>query len=587
MSRLLPLLLLLPACALCQPTPPPPGPCTGDATCPRGEACIVGSCQSLTQILKNLSAVVWPSTPGLAPQEYYQSVDGTQPSITLDLAAPQLWSGTFPLPPSCEPPGNPLEALPVSFQFAGHPLIPLLDWNFEFTTDVAGRFDFVLPADERFDVTIAPAVACAAPYTGGTDLSLSGPASVPPLPGSPPGTPADVLTVSGAITGPDGTPLAATVAIDGAQGRWTGLPLSATATTSPALAGGFVLPVQLAPVLAPPDGDGGACAPPPLESCDGGVCPPVTSCARFTLEVGPSPESPALPTFDIPVVARIEPAPDGGPVPGGPTVSLWGVDGQGLRLPIGPADLVPVAGVVLQPNQQPLPQAQLSIACRGPDGGTGCPGGYAFSATAISQDGTFSLLAPPGPGYVVTATPPPGLGLAPVSAPVAVGDGGVSDLTLPVPSGFSLTGTVLDPTGENPVGAGEVDAVSLADGALVGSTSIQPDGTFGLTLPPGDYLVVLQPADATGLPGRSEPVRVQGDVSLGHLLLIAGRRLPGGVFAEALDGGVPAPVPGANVTFYSVQSSPTFGTVALPVASGVTDAQGHFSVAAWAPPSTD
>ncbi|MHB8419962.1 MAG: hypothetical protein ACYDCL_17950 [Myxococcales bacterium] len=583
----LPALLGLAACQLCKPTPPPPGPCTSDAACATGTACIAGSCQSLSQVLQNLSAVVWPTTPGLAPQEY-QSLDGTQASLTLDLTAPQSWSGVFPLPPSCQPQGDPFEALPVTFRFTGHPFIPTLDWTFQFETDSAGRFDFALPANERFDVLIAPAVPCAAPYAGATDLSVSGLAPPPALPGSPPESPADVLTVTGAISAPDGAPLSARVTLLGAQGRYAGLPLSATATTrtTSSRPGGFTLPIPLAQVLAPPGTDGGSCAPPPIDpGCDGGACAPLQSCALFTLEVGPSPEEPSLPTVDIPVVTRIDPPPpDDGGVAGGPTASLWGVDGDGVRLPVGPNQLVSVSGaVVLESGGQPLASAEVTLACQGPDGGDACEAGFRFSATVLAsgseQDpGSFILSAPPHRSYLLTATPPPGLGLAPVTVPVAVGDGGVSGLSLPVPAGFQLTGTVFDPTGANPVG-GEVQALELATGLLIGNGPVQSDGTFRLVLPPADYLLVLHPDPTTGLPDRSEPLTLQGDRDLGPITLFSGGRLQGGVFGEPLDGG-PFPVAGASLTFYFVSLTPAFGTVALPIASGVTDAQGHFSVAA-------
>jgi len=577
-------LLALASCQLCKPTPPPPGPCTGDSSCPAGQACVAGSCQSLSQLLQNLSAVVQPTTPGLAPEEY-QGLDGTQLSLTLDLAAPQTWQGVFPLPASCQPAGNPLEALPVTFEFTGHPFIPLLDWTFEFKTDPAGRFDFALPANEAFDDLISTAVPCAAPYAG-TDVTVSGAALLPPLPGSPPGSPADVLTVTGAITSPAGIPLAATVTVQGAQGVYRGKPLSASYATSLASLqpGGFALPVPLAYVLAPPGGDGGSCAPPPVdERCDGGACPPSNGCALFTLEVGPAADDPSLPTFDIPVLARIDPPPDGGPVPGGPTVSLWGVDGEGLRLPLGPAQLVPVKGVVLQQGGTPLASAEVAVACQGADGGNACAGGYSFRETTLAsgseQDtGAFALSVPPGGSYVVTATPPPGLGLAPVTAPVSVADAGVFSLSLTLPRGFQVGGTVLDPTGENPIAGGEVEAITLASGALAGSVQVQSDGTFALVLPPGRYLLEIAPPDSTGLPGRTELVDLEGDVSLGDIALFPAGRLQGGVFAE-LDGGA-FPVSGANLTFYFVTLTQDFGTVALPVASGVTDAQGHFSVAA-------
>jgi hypothetical protein len=564
------------ACNLCQPTPSPPGPCTGDSSCPAGDACLAGSCQSLTQVLQNLTAVLTPPTGDLAPQQY-QPIDGTQSSLTLTLAAPQLWDFNLPIPPSC----TPEEALPFTLRFTGKPIVPLLDWTFTFTTDVNGNVLGALPSGGTFDEWIAPATPCVAPIAL-TDNSLPG---LAPLPSFADAT--ATLTVVGAISATEAAETfgGASVTIKNVPlSSSPSMPLSGTVTTIGGLPGtlGFVLPVLQTEVT-------GSCAPLPVDTnCDGGSCLAADNCAQIILEVGPSAAQPLLPTIDLPITARYATAPssDGG-APAGPILSLMGEDGLGVQLPISPAQLVSISGTVVQPGGQPLQFAEITLDCSQPDGGDLCAQGYSYRLTTLSGEnglgvGQFSIPAPPNGTYTITATPPPGLGLAPVSETVTVpqnaSDAGVTAPTLQVPAGYQLSGTILDPTSTTVVTVGQVEATSLETGVLVGATQIQSQsGTFLLTLPPGQYMIVVHPDDSTGLPDRSEPVSLVGDLDLA-ISLYPGARLGGGVFAQPLDGG-PFPVAQTTLQFYFITETQAFGTVALPIASGITDAQGHFSVA--------
>jgi hypothetical protein len=307
----------------------------------------------------------------------------------------------------------------------------------------------------------------------------------------------------------------------------------------------------------------------------------------MVLEIGPSAANSELPlpTIDLPIAGRYTTAPtvDGG-VAAGPTLSLMGENQLGVQLPIGPTQLVSISGTVLAPSSQgvqPLQSAEVAVTCAQTDGGTYCPQGYSYRLVTVtgvngSGPGGFELQVPPNASYNVTATPPPGLGLAPVSVPlVSVPDGGI---TLVVPTGFVLSGTVFDPTGSVAISSGQVQVTSLTTGALVGTTDLQSNGSFQLILPPGPYVVLVQPAASTGLPNLSQAVSLVGDVELGNLSLYRASRLGGGVFAVPLDGGA-YPVAQASLQFYFVIERQAFGTVALPIASGITDQEGHFSVA--------
>jgi hypothetical protein len=577
MSRRAPelVLTLLAACNFCKPTPTPPGPCTSDSSCQPGYACLVGSCQSLTQVLQNLTAVVTPPPGNLAPQQY-QPIDGTQSSLTLTLAPPQLLDLTMPIPPTC----TAAEALPFTLRFTGHSIVPLLNWTFTFTTDSAGNVHGALPAEGAFNEWIAPATPCVAPISS-TDNGGPGPAAVPAFE-----PPESTLTVVGAVSvaGSQETFGGASVTIKAALGSVPGMPLSGTVTTLAGNPGqvGFALPVPLTPVEALQGSD---CAPPPVDtSCDGGSCPAVENCALIILEVGPSATQPLLPTIDLPIAGRYTTPPDGG-LPAGPILSLMGEDGLGVQLPIGPAQLVDVSGTVIQPDGDQLQSAEVSIACAQPDGGDQCVQGYSYRLTTLTGEngagpGAFELPVPPNGSYTVTATPPPGLGLAPAIAPVTVdgSDAGLSGLTLQLQGGDQLSGTIVDPTATSVITAGQVQALSLATGALVGTTPIQSDGTFQLILPPAQYMLIVQPSASTGLPERSEPVSLFGDVDLKAFALFPGARLGGGVFAQPTDGGS-FPVAQASLQLYFTTDTEEFGTVALPIASGITDQEGHFSVA--------
>ncbi len=568
-ARRLPLLALaVSACRPCQPPPPPPASCKSDSDCPPGDACLAGSCNPLTEVLANLAAAVAPSSPDLAPQEF-RGVNAIAPSTpTLRLTPPQLLTGAFQLPPACLA----SEALPITLLFTGHPFIPLLDWTFQFTTDEAGVVHGALPANEQFAVWITTASPCAAPIFG-TDDAIPGPVPAGarwPFPGA-----GDVLTVAGTVTAPGAAePLAgASITIKGAQGIFAGTTLSATTTTRAGPVG-FVLPVPLAQVLAQPDADGGLCAPPPLGSCAGESCPPLPPCARLTLEVGPSPSVPELPVIDVPIAGRLDLPPDGG-VAAGPLLSLTGADGLGVRLPIGPSQTALVSGRILDPGGAALAYAAVSA-----DGLVILPGGACGSGcryridSSSSETGSFALPVPPGGDYTLTATPPPGDGFAPASIAVpnvpATGAGG---LDVRVRPGVRLSGQVLDPEGGAPVGGGEAQLLGLSTGALVALAAVAADGTFSATVPPGRYLVTVHPPDSTGLPDRAQPIDLTADTSL-SLTFFPGARLQGAVVAESTG----MPVPLASIRLFYIDTTQEFGTFALPIASGVTDPQGQFSV---------
>ncbi|MHB1843999.1 MAG: hypothetical protein ACYCWW_04070 [Deltaproteobacteria bacterium] len=561
--RLLSIGLLL--STACPPPAPKPG-CQRDTDCPVGEACLEGSCRSLTQVLQNLSVVITPSDATLAPEEI-RAVDATQPIVNLFLAAPQLLTGSFVLPASC----TAAELLPVRLRFTGHPFLPIHDWTFAFESDGDGRLTAALPAGETFDEWAAPASPCAAPIAA-TDQALPGIVDVGSAFLFPTG--GDVLTVLGNVTVPGGSqPLSgASVTVKSAA---TGEPLSATVTTAPGAAVGFTLPVPLAQVLAQPGRDGGSCAPPDPGSCDGGTCELFAPCAALTLEVGPSAEQPALATIDLPIVARMDVPSDGG----GPTLSLFGSDGLGVRLPLGPGGLS-VAGQAIDPSGAPLPGAEVTLDGQ-PSGNPGCEKGCAFHLAGISDGaGDFELSAPAG-SYALGIIPPPGQGFAPSSQPIVV-PVSTSLLQISAAPGIAFSGRAIDPSSGAPLASGEVELTDLSDGALIAAADLGTSrpGGFDLQVPPGKYILEIHPSDASGLPERSLAIGATANLSLGDIPLFGGARLEGAVLAEPLDGGAPSPARFASLRFYFLEETQALGrTVALPIAAGLTDAQGHFSVA--------
>jgi hypothetical protein len=189
--------------------------CLTSADCPTDWLCLFSQCTSPATLFAGLSAVVWPSDPALAPQQYQPfelNPTGTpQATIAIVLHQPQSLTGSFLLPACC---GS--ASLPVRMAFSGTSVIPGADWSFFYTTDAKNQASGVLPAFETFQQTITPSVSCTPPYLG-THRALPGPFDVGQLIQFP--VPQDSLRIVGSLVTEAGTvPLGALVSVLSASG---------------------------------------------------------------------------------------------------------------------------------------------------------------------------------------------------------------------------------------------------------------------------------------------------------------------------------------------------------------------------------
>jgi hypothetical protein len=560
------LIALLLACA---PGTPPSGHCASSSDCPSGDVCLFQNCTSASTINANLSAVVWPTDPSLAPQQYlpFELNPSGVPltSVAIVLHQPQHLLGQFVLPPSCEADVDAGTAFPVEMQFVGTSIIPGQPWNFLYKSDAMGMVDAVLPVFESFQRTISPAISCAPPVLGTQRVLQSGPYDVGKLitfPGA-----SESLRVIGALTSsgggsgyPDaGGPSGALVTIlpaDPTSGQ--ALSISVPATGPEAT---FDLQIPYAQA-----------APTPL--------------AMLTLSVQPwTGGLRNYPTILMPFTGLIVDA-------GEPTLHLVGVDGGPLVLQL-PYDggTVIIAGYTQSPADggTPLPDTAVEVSSLSLANCVLDAGSCTYQQTTVSNDqAVWSLDAPPGT-YSISVIPqyPASNQLIPTTTERACLTTECSNTSVAwqANQGIEVSGWVVRHNQEPFDDEGQAAIYSLPGMSLLSFTRLAPDGGFTLYGPAGRQMLIITPDEVTGYPSTYETVDVISASDQSHeIILPAPGLLTGTVSVEPLDGGTLLPVSNASVLFYYVTSDPDGGEIAIPYTNGVTDALGNFSVVAMPVP---
>jgi hypothetical protein len=593
----------------CPPATTSPA-CSSQKSCPTGQACVDGSCLSLSQLSRSFAALVIPSDADLVPQEYL-GIDPSRGAADFTLDLPASLDATLPIPATC----SPGEALPLQVLVTRHPILPVSPATFSSKSSLAGIFSCALPPNERIDLALTTALPCAGSGVQRDQILLGGPIDPSTLTFLPPDqslTIIGTLSAVGVAGGAVGALAGASVTALAAAGPRVGKAISPTVLTQPSAAEcgpssgpcstvGFVLPVQLADVMF----DGGGCVPstdPASCRLDGGC--PFSPCATLVLEVGPSAADGGrtLATMDFVVRHQITPVDPSGNagLSAGPTLSLMGDDGLGIHLPIGPGSTF-VHGIVVGNNDMGVIGALTELrstnsleGCVGqplvatdPTGATLC----SYTARALtdqSGSGQFTMEAPPGT-YTLTVFPPasqPDLaprstaGFPPIIVPA---DGGPASQQpfVTLPPATAVSGRAVDPTGR-PLSAGVVRVLPLNSEQLIGTTSIDSHGNFSLPVAPttdSPDVILLDPPLGLGLAVSSQIVSVpkKKPLYLGDQPVSVGVPLSGAVFAQTLDGSR-RPVASASVRFYLLYANGAQLAVAIPVATGVTDAVGRYSV---------
>jgi hypothetical protein len=593
---LIPLLAVLSACT---PTTAPSGPCSTSADCPTGWVCLFQQCTSPATINANLSAVVWPADPALAPQQFqpFELNPTGEPlsSVAIVLHQPQHLLGKFVLPPSCDAAVIDGTAFPVRMDFVGTSIIPGQSWSFSYQSDRSGLVDGVLPVFESFQKTISPAVSCAPPVLGTQRVLQSGPYDVGQNIAFP--SASESLRVIGILTNSDGGsgypangPSGALVQIlpaNPSAGQALSIAVPATGPDST-----FDLQIPYAQA-----------GPAPL--------------ATLTLSVQPwSGGQRNYPSILMPFEGLIADA-------GEPTLRVVTLDGGPLVLALPYDDSVlPVvlAGMTQSPVDGgaplPLPGAtvqisSLSLRNCAPDAGA-CV--YQQMAASNVNTAAYSFSqAPPGV-YAVTVIPQypsssqwfPATLVRDCSVPGACGQcppppGECSGfLDVQAEQGLEVSGWVVRSNKEPFNDQGQASIYSLPDMSLLASARLAPDGGFTLYAPPGREMLFITPDEVTGYPSTymtedvraadptlstcADPTSISASENCGiEIELPPPGLITGTVSVEAPDGGASLPVPEAAVLFYYVISDhddPDGGEIAIPVTNGVTDALGNFSVLA-------
>jgi hypothetical protein len=561
------------ALVACTPVTPPAGKCTTSADCPTDWLCLFSQCASPETLFAGLSAVVWPSDPALAPQQYQPfelNPSGTpQSSIAIVLHQPQRLTGSFVLPACC-----PSSALPVRMSFVGRSVIPGMDWSFFFGTDSQNQNQAsgVLPSFESFQQTITPSEPCSPPLLG-THRTFPGVFDVGQFVQFP--APQDSLRVIGSlVTDAGSVPTGALVSLLSSAGE----PLSITV---PLDAGTFDLRVPLSQAV---------------QACDGG-------CASLVLSLAPEntylPGSTLLsPTIDVPVTATVV-TPDGGPDAGICAEIPTAVVGLPLVLPY---------------DDNPMYVSTLSGTTLAPDGGAAggltvivqssslsyCSGDCSYKARVVSSSvpegpyAVFNLQVPFGGYYISVAPDYQGqngwfTNTTTVSCVSPTCQNG--DVQVRIQEGVTISGQVVRPDQTAFNDQGQVQIYTLPDMTLVSSAPLQSQGRFSVVAPQGRDLLAIVPNLVTGFPSVFTTLDdVVAPQDLGPVSLINPGLLAGTVSVENPDGGAFLPVTQATVQFFYVvsdQGNPDGGEIAIPISSSVTDSSGNFAAVGlpFAPPN--
>jgi hypothetical protein len=561
-------LTLLALLAGCSPSTPPTGPCSSSADCPTDWICLFQHCTSPATITENLSAVVYPSDPSLAPQQYQpfelNPSGGPQSSIAIVMHQPQQLLGQFVLPPGCNVDIDAGRAFPVHLSFIGTSVIPGQAWQFNFASDYQGNVDGVLPLFQTFQQNISPSSSCAPPVLGTHRVLAPGPFDVGKYVTFP--SASESLQLLGIVTNADGLPT-------------DGGPIGTLVSILPADPSGQQLSIAV-PVEA------GGAFDLQIPYAQAGPAP----LALLTLSVRPSKSGLSnYPSILMPFQGLIVDA-------GQPTPQVVSVDGGPLvlALPYEDSNLVDIEGTTETPidGGNSLPGATVQISSQSLTGCFPDAGSCSFFGSIISdQNGSFSFMRVPAGSYSLTVIPeyPSSLLWFPTTVQrdcLLPGDCSLLGLPLVVTQGFEISGWVTFPRPNTQPfdDQGQVALYSLPDMQVLSSVRLALDGGFSLFAPPGRAMLIVTPDAVTGYPSTyqslPEPDVVAPEPNIVVNLLPPGL-LTGTVSVEALDAGPSVPVPGAAIFFYYVVSDPADpdgGEFAIPITNGVTDALGNFSV---------
>lgn len=557
----------------CSAGTPPSGPCNSSADCSAGYICLFQHCTSPATITANLSAVVLPSDPSLAPQQYqpFQLNPTGVPhtSIAIVLHQPQQLTGQFVLPPGCDGDVASGKAFPVRMDFIGTSIIPGLPWRFSYQSDYQGKVSGVLPVFESFQRTISPSVPCTPPVLGRQRVLQAGPYDVGKNITFPAAS--ESLRLLGTLTSASRSP---------ADGGLIGTMVSVLPATP-----GSGQPLSIAVPVGP-----AATFDLQVPYAQAGSAP----LASLTLSLQPqSARLSNYPSILMPFEGLIVDA-------GEPTAHLASIDGGPLVLTLPYDDSlkpVTISGSTSSPADggAPLPEATVQISSTSLNGCVTDAGSCSYLQSVVSdQSGSFTFSSVPPGGYSITVIPEYPSSLLWFPTTVARDCTPLSDCTflpLQVTQGVEVSGWVVRPNQEPFDDQGQAGIYSLPDMRLLTSTRLAPDGGFSLSAPPGREMLIVIPDEVTGYPSAYAPL---GNVIVPQerleVPLLPPGLLTGTVSVEAPDGGTSLPVPGATLLFYYVVSDPADpdgGEIAIPVTSGVTDSLGNFSVIGLpeAPPS--
>jgi hypothetical protein len=275
---------------------------------------------------------------------------------------------------------------------------------------------------------------------------------------------------------------------------------------------------------------------------------------------------------------------------GEPTLHLVAVDGGPLNLALPYDDSIgmltlggytqsPVDGGTLLMGAA-VQVSSLSLSNCAPDAGS-----CVFQQSTVSDQGTaaWSINAPPGI-YEVTIIPqyPDSYELFPATTERDCTTDVCSSFIDPKAArGFAISGWVVRPNSQPFDGEGQAAIFSLPDMRLLSMTRLAPDGGFSVDAPVGRATLIITPDEVTGYPSTWMTLDIDSPRIPFQVMLSQPGLLTGTVSLEAVDGGTSLPVSNATVLFYYVASDvndPDGGEVAFPVANGVTDSLGNFSV---------
>jgi hypothetical protein len=224
-----------------------------------------------------------------------------------------------------------------------------------------------------------------------------------------------------------------------------------------------------------------------------------------------------------------------------------------------------VSGTVVDPSLSPVSNVDLNFV----DAGTGIT---LYTPRDNSDgNGVFSVLVPDGL-YDIIFRPPTGSGLAyaarygvPVASDTSLG-------TIPLRTGFTVSGVVTDP-GSQPVAGADLDMIDLTTGFDIPTDNDRTDlsGAFQMLAPPETMDVVVKPPVGASLAAAVLRNRViAGNTNLGTIQLVAGFSISG--FVRNIHG---VGLEGADIDLVEIGSG-----LKYPTPGDDADSTGHYLVRA-------